>query len=128
MARGRGIEVICGRAECLPFRDGSCSAVLIVTVICFLDDPARALAEIERVLAPDGLLVIGFLERGGPVVQKYLREGGERRFLSHARFYSLADVRSLLRDAGFRVRTAESGQGFSVIAAEKGRVIPSFPT
>ncbi|MCE5338891.1 MAG: hypothetical protein LLF90_09435 [Methanomicrobiaceae archaeon] len=33
MARERGIEVIQGRAESIPLRDGACSSVLLVTVI-----------------------------------------------------------------------------------------------
>jgi SAM-dependent methyltransferase len=119
MAQGRGIEVVRGRAECLPFRSGSCSSALLVTVICFLEDPRPALAELRRVLVPGGVLVIGLLERDGPVVQTFLHEGGKRRFLSHARFYSSGEVLALLRDAGFCVQRADSRQGFAVIAARK---------
>ncbi|WP_243670030.1 class I SAM-dependent methyltransferase [Methanoculleus chikugoensis] len=78
MARERGVEVIRGRAESLPLRDGSCSSVLMVTVVCFLDDPVRAFHEIHRILVPPGgTLVIGFLERDGEVARKYLHDEGE---------------------------------------------------
>ncbi len=60
MARRRGIEVIRGVGESLPLKDGSCSSVLMVTVICFFDDPARAFAEAYRVLVPGVVLVAGF--------------------------------------------------------------------
>lgn len=119
MARERGIEVIRGRAELLPLRNGWCSSVLMVTVICFLDDPAAAFCEIHRILAPRGALVIGFLEREGPVAQKYLHEEGKHRFLSRARFYSPGEVREFLRQTGFHVVAIEARAGFCVLAARK---------
>ncbi|WP_221058185.1 class I SAM-dependent methyltransferase [Methanoculleus chikugoensis] len=120
MARERGVEVIRGRAESLPLRDGSCSSVLMVTVVCFLDDPVRAFHEIHRILVPGGTLVIGFLERDGEVARKYLHDEGKHRFLSRARFYSQNDILEFLRRTGFCVVDVESGAGFSVIAAEAG--------
>ncbi len=119
MARDRGIEVIRGRAESIPLRDGACSSALVVTVICFLDDPVPAFREIHRILAPQGTLVTGFLEREGPVAQKYLHEEGKHRFLSRARFYSPDEVRELLGRTGFFVAGAESQAGFSVLTARK---------
>jgi SAM-dependent methyltransferase len=119
MAYRRGIDTIRGRAECLPLRNGSCSTVLLVTVLCFLEDPHRALQEIRRVLVPGGFLVVGFLEREGPVVRKYLHEGGKGRFLSHARFFSADEVRKLLLRAGFSVLTEDCRQGFGVVLARK---------
>ena len=119
MARRRGVDVVRGRAEALPLRSGSCSSALLVTVICFLEDPAAALRELHRVLVPRGTLVIAFIEREGPIARKYLREGGKRRFLSHARFYSGGEVAALLAGAGFRADSVDSRAGFCVIAARK---------
>jgi len=119
MARRRGIEVIRGRAESIPIRDESCSSVLLVTVICFLDDPVPAFREIHRILVPQGTFVLGFIEREGQIAQKYLREGGKRRFLSRARFYSSDEVQALLEKVRFRVFAVDSRAGFCVIAALK---------
>ncbi|HOI12508.1 MAG TPA: class I SAM-dependent methyltransferase [Methanoculleus sp.] len=119
MARRRGIEVIRGRAESLPLRDGSFSSVLMVTVICFLDNPVSAFREIHRTLAPGGTFVLGFIEREGEVARRYLHEKGKHRFLSRARFYASGEVRQLLRHTGFRVTEIDSRAGFSVIAARK---------
>ncbi len=47
-------------AEALPFEPDSFDFVVSTLVLCTVDDPARALAEIRRVLRPDGRLV--FLE------------------------------------------------------------------
>ncbi|WAI00530.1 class I SAM-dependent methyltransferase [Methanogenium organophilum] len=119
MARQRGIEVIRGVGEMLPLKDRSCSSVLMVTVICFFDDPARAIAEAYRVLVPGGVLVAGFLERGAPLIQAHLRGETGHRFLSQGRFFTSVEVQALLRDAGFSIRSAESEHDFCVIVAEK---------
>jgi len=119
MASRRGIGIVRGRAEALPFKDGSCSSVLMVTVICFLDNPVQAFREMERVLVPQGTLIIGFIEREGLIAQRYLEEKGNHRFLAQARFYSHDEVLGYLRDTGFRVLQLESHVGFSVIVAKK---------
>ncbi len=119
MARRRGIEVLRGVGEYLPVKDESCSSVLMMTVICFFDDPARAFAEAYRVLVPGGVLVAGFLERGGTVIQAYLHGDVRHRFLSQGRFYISEEVRTLLRGAGFCIRSAETENDFCVIVAEK---------
>lgn len=45
MARNRGVEVIMARAENLPLRKSSVLGVLLVTVICYLEDPSLAFDE-----------------------------------------------------------------------------------
>lgn len=57
---GRAVEISEARADALPMPDGSFDAVVCTLVLCSVDDPARALAEIRRVLRPGGRLV--FLE------------------------------------------------------------------
>jgi len=37
--------------------------VLIVTTLCFLDDPVQAFRESRRVLRPAGAIIIGMLDR-----------------------------------------------------------------
>jgi SAM-dependent methyltransferase len=42
-------------AEAIPFRDGSVPCVLTVAMLEHLDNPERAIAEVDRILAPGGL-------------------------------------------------------------------------
>jgi SAM-dependent methyltransferase len=119
MARNRGIEVVKGRVEALPLRGESCSSVLLVTVICFLDDPVPAFRELYRILIPRGFLIVAFIEREGQLHRNYLREGGKGRFLSRARFYSTEEVLAFLEDCGFAVIKVDSRAGFCIIAGQK---------
>src|SRR5256885_7740616 len=52
--------VVRAPAESLPFEDGTFDTVVSTLVLCTVSDPERALAEVERVLKPDGQLL--FLE------------------------------------------------------------------
>jgi SAM-dependent methyltransferase len=57
---GRSAEVIEAGAEHLPFPDASFDTAVATLVFCTIPEPARALAEIARILKPDGRLL--FLE------------------------------------------------------------------
>ena len=57
---GRDVTLVQAPAEALPFPDGSFDWVVSLAVLCTVDDPARALDEVRRVLRPDGRFV--FLE------------------------------------------------------------------
>ncbi|GEJ58361.1 class I SAM-dependent methyltransferase [Anaeromyxobacter diazotrophicus] len=54
--RAPGVPLVQARAEALPFRDGAFESVVAALVLCSVDDPPRALAEVRRVLAPGGAL------------------------------------------------------------------------
>jgi ubiquinone/menaquinone biosynthesis C-methylase UbiE len=56
-ALGAGAEVSDASALALPWGDGSFDAVVCTLVLCTVPDPARALAEIHRVLVPGGAFV-----------------------------------------------------------------------
>jgi ubiquinone/menaquinone biosynthesis C-methylase UbiE len=50
------VEVVEGRAEALPFPDGSFDAAVACLVLCSVTDQSATLAEIRRVLRPSGTL------------------------------------------------------------------------
>lgn len=56
----RDVELVKAPAEALPFDDDSFDTVVSLAVLCTVDNQARALSEIRRVLRPGGRLV--FLE------------------------------------------------------------------
>lgn len=57
-ADGADAEFAVGDALALPFADGAFDAVVSVFGVIFVPDPARAIAEILRVLAPGGRAVL----------------------------------------------------------------------
>jgi SAM-dependent methyltransferase len=58
MARRGGPDLIPAGAEELPFTDGAFDTVVSTLVLCSVQDLPRALAEIRRVLRPDGQLLL----------------------------------------------------------------------
>ena len=102
IARRRGIEIIEGVAESLPFPDESLDYLLMVTTICFVDDPEKALREAYRVLKPGGVLIIGFVDRNSPIGQEYERNKENSVFYREARFFSTDELLELLKKVGFR--------------------------
>ncbi|RRQ24758.1 SAM-dependent methyltransferase [Guyparkeria sp. SCN-R1] len=102
-AARRGIEVVEGVAEDLPFASDRFDYVLLVTTICFLDSPEAMVAEACRVLRPGGRLVIGFIDRESPLGQVYATHQQESVFYRDATFYSADEVANFLEGGGFRV-------------------------
>ena len=54
--RAPTVPLVAARAEALPFRERSFDTVLTGLVFCSVEEPARGLAEVKRVLQPDGRL------------------------------------------------------------------------
>ena len=102
-AAARGIEVVEGTAENLPFETGTFDHALVVTTICFVDSPAQMLAEAHRLLRPGGRLVIGFIDRESALGQDYLAHQAESVFYREATFYSADEVERLLLETGFSI-------------------------
>ncbi|KGK97799.1 methyltransferase type 11 [Methanococcoides methylutens] len=101
ISRKRGIEVVRGVAEKLPFADSSFDLVLMVTTICFLDDIASAFREVNRILMPGGSFVMGFIDKNSPVGRSYQEKKANNIFYNLATFYSVEDAVSLLNASGF---------------------------
>lgn len=102
VARDRGIEVIGGVAEALPFKDCEFEWALMVTTICFLDNTETALKEAYRVLRPNGSVIIGLIDKNSPLGKAYLRHRHESAFYKVATFYSVDEVVDYLKKTGFR--------------------------
>jgi ubiquinone/menaquinone biosynthesis C-methylase UbiE len=120
MAKRRGVEVVLGEAEHLPYRAGSFDFVLMMTVICFLNNNPRAFQETYRVLGHGGTFVAGFIEAGGELFQKYRHEPLKGRFLRFATFRTCDEVFGFFKDAGFEdVSVLQRERGFCVMSGRK---------
>jgi ubiquinone/menaquinone biosynthesis C-methylase UbiE len=125
LAATRGITVVKGTAEALPFDRATFDHALVATTICFVDSPARMLAEARRVLVPDGRLVIGFIDPDSIIGRHYVEHQAESSFYRDARFQSVPAVERLLHDAGFVIDTW--GQTLSHALAETTAIEPLRP-
>ncbi|NTU49395.1 MAG: class I SAM-dependent methyltransferase [Desulfobulbaceae bacterium] len=101
LAKKRGIRVVDAKAEKLPFEDASFDHVLMVTTICFLDDVLAAFREVMRILKPEGVFVIGFVDKDSALGRQYQEKKDKSKFYRSARFYSPDEVTSMARQAGF---------------------------
>jgi len=101
IAQARGIEVIGGVGESLPFHDSQFDFATMVTTICFLDDVEVAFNEAYRILKPGGCLIIGFIDKDSSIGQLYQQHKNENVFYRIATFYSVDEVVSHLKMAVF---------------------------
>lgn len=102
-AAARGLRVVQGVAENLPFAEGRFDFVLVVTTLCFVESPAKLLAEAKRVLKPGGRLIIGFIDRDSPLGQEYERQRPQSIFYSNAVFFSAREVEQFLMQSGYLI-------------------------
>jgi ubiquinone/menaquinone biosynthesis C-methylase UbiE len=104
------VEIQCASADALPFPDKSFDTVVSTHVLCSLPDRPGALAELRRVLRPDGRFV--FLEHGlspDPKVAKW-----QRRLNAVQRHFAVGclldvPVSDEIEAAGFRFEALTKG-------------------
>jgi SAM-dependent methyltransferase len=102
IAERKGIQVVDGIGEDLPFEDAQFHVVLMVTTLCFLDDVATAFAEAYRILRSGGHFIIGFIDKDSRIGRLYLQNKEKSVFYKVATFYSVKEVVQLLRETGFK--------------------------
>ena len=95
---------VAGQAERLPFDDAAFDCILAVTVLCFVRDAARAVAEMARVLTPGGRLVIGELGRWSSwAAHRRIRGWLGNPIWRAARFRTAKELRRVVNTAGLDV-------------------------
>ncbi|MFO7950247.1 MAG: class I SAM-dependent methyltransferase [Candidatus Fermentibacteraceae bacterium] len=99
-AAQRGMRPVAGVAEHLPFADDTFDLVLVVTTICFVDDPRACVDEASRVLRGGGRLVIGYIDRDSSLGKLYRGNRDASPFYASAAFFSSAEIEELVRGCG----------------------------
>ncbi len=109
MAATRGIKTKQAEGEALPFSDDFFGSVFIIFTLCFVKNPAKAIAEAWRVLRQQGYLIIGIINKESPWGRFYMqkRDSGHPLY-SLARFYDVGEVTEMLTTAGFIVEAHSS--------------------
>jgi len=77
----------------------------MVTTICFVDDPRKAIREMRRVVRKGGLLVLAFVDRASPLGAQYEAFKEQNVFYKDATFYSVDDILQMLKAEGLEVET-----------------------
>ncbi len=97
---GRKGHYVAGEAYTLPFPSGSFDLVVSIGVLQALSEPARAIAEMSRVLRPGAVLVVEALNDQGAVALARRAVHRLRRWPSNVRAYRPAQVRQWLAGGG----------------------------
>lgn len=129
-ARDAGVSVVFreGRVEALPFPDAAFEVVLAVTVLCFVRDPAVAVKEAARVLAPGGALVLGELARFSVwAARRRLKAWLGDRTWRDAHFWSRRDLAQLVTSAGLDVEILRGAVHFPPAALAARALAPAEP-
>lgn len=102
LAIQRGIEIMDGVAESLPYADHRFDFVLMNFCISYFANLHTPFKEASRVLKGDGSLVVGFIDKDSPIGKYYEKHKPDSIFYKHAKFYSVDKVISELHEAGFK--------------------------
>lgn len=99
LSSARGLRSVQGDFLALPFQDESFGGVWAYTSLLHVPkaEIAKALSEIGRVLAPDGVFGLGMIEGADELYRESSGVGQPRLFS----FYSKDELESLLRAHGF---------------------------
>ncbi|MBI5464565.1 MAG: class I SAM-dependent methyltransferase [Ignavibacteriales bacterium] len=101
IARSRGMRVHLARAEQLPFESEHFDFALMVTTLCFVEDPQAALSEAYRILKPAGSLILAIIDKNTPLGKTYESMKAVNKFYREATFYTTGEVLALLRQECF---------------------------
>ena len=102
LALKRGIEVLAGEAENLPYKDMHFDFVLMVFCISYFDDLPTAFSEAKRVLKNGGSLIAGFIDKDSIIGKFYEQRKPDSVFYKQANFYSTKRIIAELKKLGFK--------------------------
>lgn len=92
----KNVEFLKGDAAALPFGNDSFGMILSITMLEFVDDLHQVMAEIYRVLQPDGFFIAGCLNLRSQLGKTKDKDDTFR----NARFYTKEEINDLFKDWG----------------------------
>lgn len=101
VAKSKGLTVVDGIAENLPFDNNKFDFAIMVNTICFVDDLSRSFQEAFRVIKDNGFLVVGYIDKNSKLGLEYQEKSQRSRFYSNAHFFSTDEIITLLKVNGF---------------------------
>ena len=101
IAISKGLKVVEGVAENLPFENKKFDFVIMITTICFVDDVVKSFKEAYRVIKNNGFLVVGYVDKNSELGIKYQQKKEKSKFYKSAIFYSTHEIILYLKKAGF---------------------------
>ncbi|VVB94376.1 Ubiquinone/menaquinone biosynthesis C-methyltransferase UbiE [uncultured archaeon] len=102
LAKKRGIQVIQGAGEYLPFKDNTFDFALIVVTLCFVEEPEYVLKEACRVLKRGGRLIVGEINKDSQLGRLYEDKRKKSVFYKTATFYSSNEIIEMFDKVGIR--------------------------
>lgn len=106
LAEQRGVAVIQGIGESLPFKNESFNFALIVLTIWLVGNPLHVLKEAVRVLKKRGALILGILDRESSWGKFYMRKAAKSSFYKSPHFFSPEEILQIFRDISMEFKAA----------------------
>jgi len=101
IAKKRGIKVLKLKAEEMDFKD-EFDFILMVTTICFVNEPFKTIQNCYKALKNGGYLIIAFVDLNSPLGRFYEKNKEKSKFYKYATFFTKDDIINLMKKAGFK--------------------------
>jgi SAM-dependent methyltransferase len=118
-ARAHGIDLRAAPAEQLPFPDAGFDTVVATGVLCAVDDPARALAEVHRVLRPGGGFRFSEHVRGKSSLRRAMQRTLDPIHYRLFRCHIGRDTLRLMAEAGFEIEELDRRRYADVVGVAR---------
>ncbi len=102
-AKERGLTVINGIAESLPYDDNSFDFTAFITSLCFIENPVEAMKEAYRITKRDGYIIIAFIDKESLLGEKIMKNKDKSKFYKPANFHSFKEIKSIMESANFNL-------------------------
>jgi DNA gyrase subunit B len=98
---------ICSPAETIPYLDGSFDVVILRQAYFLLDDGQKVLAEVKRVLKPDGIFILSQTVPFSPEDREWLEKIHRFKQEQLREFFTAESLQDELEKASFRVEASK---------------------